>query len=156
RLQRAETTAALLPLGPLPMLDPTITWSVTGADGARCSVEGAVVRRLAQRWEVAPDELIAPWAVELHIWGDGQLQFAGPVRRRGYDWERDRYDLEVRGLAAYLEKRQLEDGEAAVDNTEQAEIIADLIDAEQARSYGDLLIDTSTAAATGQNRTVTF
>lgn len=156
RLERAETEAELVPLGPLPMLDPSITWSVTGTDGASCSVEGAVVRRLAQRWEVAPDELLAPWAVELHIWGDGLLQFAGPVRRREYDWERDRYDLEVRGLAAYLEKRQLEDSDAAFDNVEQAEIIAALIDAEQARSYGDLLIDTSTAAATGQNRTVKF
>lgn len=155
-LTRSETSAELQPLGPVPMFAPELEWAVRGSDGASCEVDGAVIRRLADLWDTTPDELVAPWACELHVWGDGQLQVAGPVTRREYDFGTDRYRVEARGVAAYLERRELEDGDTTFSNVEQATIVADLIDDEQARSYGDLLIDTSTVTATGENRTVTY
>lgn len=156
QLVRSSTSASLVPLGPVHPIDPRLTWTVKGPDGATMSVDAATLRRIASWHGMEVDELVAPWSVELHVWGDGQLQFAGPLTRPAVTADDVTATLEARGITEYLTRRELENGEATFTGIEQTEIIASIINAQQDMSYGDLLIDTSTVTDTSESRTVTF
>lgn len=157
QLKRTTTSASLVPLGPVHLIDPRLTWGIKGPDGATAKVDNATLALIAEHTGIPTDLLTAPWVVELHVWGDGQLQFAGPLTRPSTAATDLTTTLEARGLPEYLTRRELEEADAEYIGVEQTEIIADVIARQQSEiPYGHLLIDTSTVTNTSESRTVTF
>jgi hypothetical protein len=144
-LNRTETSASLDRVGTLPIVELSITDSVTGPGGASITVPTAQLRDIAESLNWTVDELLYPGGIELHLAVGPVIVFAGPVTDHRTDAEAITTRIDADGLASYLRDRAIEGGTDKEIVGERAdEIMVGLLADTQGLDYGELLITDET------------
>jgi hypothetical protein len=155
-LTRTAGNAILRSLGTLALTELEVTESLTGPGGARVGVatDRLAAIAAAEGWSV--EELLYPGGIELHINAGPLKLFAGPVASHFTAPDRPVTIIEADGLAGYLTSRAVE-GNADVNFVAKRadQVMWELVDTEQNRAYGDLLL-TNATSPTGNPFSVTF
>lgn len=145
-------STVLVPLGPLPTRELTITESLEGNWTAEFYVPKAALQRRAADLGMEPEDLVEKWSIEPVITYDAEPRFCGPITDHNYDAADEEVRVLAEGLLAYFDARTVEEeGGLEFNGYEQSAIIWALVNHTQSKPRGDLLI-TNATTNTSQNR----
>lgn len=155
-LRRTPTAATLHSIAPLTIAELSITESLTGPGGATVRVSAESLAEIADDNGMTVRDLLAPGLAEIAVYADGKSVFVGPVVDFTFDNNDLSVSLTLEGLSGHLMRRHIEGMEDyTATGVEQTQLLADLLDYTQRKSYGDLLIGTA-LTPTPVTRSATF
>jgi hypothetical protein len=146
RVTRTATGATIEALTPLTaLIDLDVTEALDGPGSATVTVSASELARRAKTLGVPVGSLVEAGSVEVVVSVNGTPLFCGPVTGYRHDIRTEEVSIYATGLLGYFEARTIGGSEPVTfTGVEQSAIIWDLIEREQAKGYGDLLLTDAT------------